>query len=71
MAWKNVSGVQETYFDELPKSYFLDGLKKIICCTIKFPPFEKSWYEEAELEALLDQDSCHTQEEQYHRQYFE
>ena len=28
-------------------------------------------YEEAELEALLDQDSCQTQEEQYDGQYFE
>ena len=26
-------------------------------------------YEDAELEALLDQDSCETQEEQYNRQY--
>ena len=28
-------------------------------------------YEDAELEALLDQDSCQTQEEQYDGQYFE
>ena len=28
-------------------------------------------YEGAELEALLDQDSCQTQEEQYDGQYFE
>ena len=28
-------------------------------------------YEEATLEALLDQDSCQTQEEQYDGQYFE
>ena len=28
-------------------------------------------YEDAELEALLDQDSCRTQEEQYDGQYFE
>ena len=28
-------------------------------------------YDDAELEALLDQDSCHTQEEQYDGQYFE
>ena len=28
-------------------------------------------YEEAELEALLDQDSCQAQEEQYDGQYFE
>ena len=28
-------------------------------------------YEDAELEALLDQESCPTQEEQYDRQYFE
>ena len=28
-------------------------------------------YEEAEWEALLDQDSCQTQEEQYDGQYFE
>ena len=28
-------------------------------------------YEDAELEALLDQDSCQTQEEQYYGQYFE
>ena len=28
-------------------------------------------YEEAELEALLDRDSCQSQEEQYGRQYFE
>ena len=28
-------------------------------------------YEDAELEALLDQDSCQTQEEQYDLQYFE
>ena len=27
-------------------------------------------YEDAELEALLDQDSCQTQEEQYDGQYF-
>ena len=28
-------------------------------------------YEDAELEALLDQDSCQTQGEQYYGQYFE
>ena len=28
-------------------------------------------YEDAELEALLDQDSCQTQEEQYDGKYFE
>ena len=28
-------------------------------------------YEDAELEALLDQDSCQTQQEQYNGQYFE
>ena len=28
-------------------------------------------HEDAELEALLDQDSCQTQQEQYDRQYFE
>ena len=28
-------------------------------------------YEDVELEALLDQDSCKTQEEQYDGQYFE
>ena len=28
-------------------------------------------YEDAKLEALLDQDSCQTQEEQYDGQYFE
>ena len=28
-------------------------------------------YEDAELEALLDQDSCQTQQEQYELQYFE
>ena len=28
-------------------------------------------YEDAESEALLDQDSCQTQQEQYHGQYFE
>ena len=28
-------------------------------------------YEDAELEVLLDQDSCQTQEEQYDGQYFE
>ena len=28
-------------------------------------------YEDAELEALLDQDSCETQEEKYDGQYFE
>ena len=28
-------------------------------------------YEDAEWEALLDQDSCQTQEEQYDGQYFE
>ena len=28
-------------------------------------------YEDAELEALLDQDSCQTQEDQYDGQYFE
>ena len=28
-------------------------------------------YEDVELEALLDQDSCQTQEEQYDGQYFE
>ena len=28
-------------------------------------------YEDAETEALLDQDSCQTQEEQYDGQYFE
>ena len=28
-------------------------------------------YEDAELEGLLDQDSCQTEEEQYDRQYFE
>ena len=28
-------------------------------------------YEEAELEAFLDQDSCQTQQEQYDGQYFE
>ena len=28
-------------------------------------------YEDAELEALLNQDSCQTQEEQYDGQYFE
>ena len=36
---------------------------------------ERSWrpkvYEDAELEELLDQDSCQTQEEQYDGQYFE
>ena len=28
-------------------------------------------YEDAELEALLDQDSCQTQEDRYDKQYFE
>ena len=28
-------------------------------------------YEDAELEAVLDLDSCRTQEEQYNEQYFE
>ena len=28
-------------------------------------------YEDAELEALLDEDSCRTKEEQYDGQYFE
>ena len=28
-------------------------------------------YEDVELEALLEQDSCQTQQEQYDRQYFE
>ena len=28
-------------------------------------------YEDVELEALLDQDSCQTQQEQYNRRYFE
>ena len=37
----------------------------------KEPSGRPKVFEDAELEALLDQDSCQTQEEQYDGQYFE